>query len=659
MKLLLHFFGITVIFSLCAITANAQMIKAPTKVKTEVKKAPVKFNDDDNPEPVKKIDKSFAYLLLKANKGSAISVFINGDESGKIKAGMSKKLPINNADSFHITLNDGQGYLFDTAFIVSTPDSGRIITVAFPEIDYAAIKAAEEKRIREAKEEELRKIREAEEALRLKRVGLLNVAETDIRDNIKSLLEAKSAIQNEIQKIKNGEKDITPDVIQSADQFVKGKTVLNGKVNVYTDSSNVYGMKEQHDNFLKEIKTDQEKIQKDSFYTFINAALTHKIPMSANVEVAFKASRAADIPFFVPKDSLEDGTIKGKAILLYAMDAKSDSTVYKYLFDNGVSSTNFGTRFPDNNQVFFTPLAYACMNSDIKTIRILLENKAVFFPPSLSKLDKKKQVKFLLKKFGERKDVLALLDEYKYDMDDGTAAINAALGYIDSSMVLVEGGAFSMGCPNEFSAECASDEKPSINVTVDSFYISKFELTQDVWIAMMDDENPSNFKDCPKCPVEMVSWSAVSEFIKRLNKYSGKNYRLPTEAEWEYAARGGKSGNKEFVYAGGNNISELAFYKDNSNKTSVVGSKKPNQLGLYDMSGNVAEWCNDYYAADYFTRSTLINPKGPEVSAQKVVRGGSFMQSSWSSRLSNREGHEESFNNNNTGFRLAMSVTKK
>lgn len=664
MSVTLQRFFLAGLLMLSSLTLGAQMIKAPTKVDPNKKKSAkpvVKFNDDEKADSIaaaKKADLSFAHLLLKANKGSAVSVNINNEESGKIRAGMAKKISIDNADSLHIILNDGQGNLLDTAFVVDNKDSGTTITVAFPEIDYAAIRAEEARKIKEAHEEELRKIREAEEALRLQRVGLLNIAETDIRDHIRKTLDTKTSLQDKITRIKNGEIPVTDEVIQTNTNFAAEKTQLKEKLQVYTDSSTAYNMKEQQTNFFKEIKPDHDKILTDSFYTFINAVQSGKLPMSGNVEVAFKVSRAGDIPFFVGKDTLEEARIAGKRILLYAIDAKSDTTVFNYLFNNGVSPENFAGRFPDNSEIYFTPLSYACINADPAIVRVFLERKAHLFPSSLSKIDQKKQVKFLLKKFGQRADIMALLAEYKHDMDDGTAAINAAIGSVDSSMVLVEGGSFSMGCPNELAAGCGSDEKPAINVTVDSFYISKFELNQAIWTAIMDDENPSFFKGCATCPVEMISWDQISEFIKKLNKFSGKNYRLPTEAEWEFAARGGKNGNKEFIYAGSSDVNEVASYKDNSNKTTPGGSKKANELGLFDMSGNVAEWCNDFYAADYFNRSTLVNPKGPDVSAQKVVRGGSFMQSSWSSRLSNREGHEQTFSNNNTGFRLALSINK-
>ncbi|MDP3259083.1 MAG: formylglycine-generating enzyme family protein [Thermodesulfovibrionales bacterium] len=188
--------------------------------------------------------------------------------------------------------------------------------------------------------------------------------------------------------------------------------------------------------------------------------------------------------------------------------------------------------------------------------------------------------------------------------------------------VSVKGGCYQMG---DTFGDGGSDEKLVHEVYVDDFYIGKYEVTQGQWKAIMGN-NPSYFNNCgDNCPVERVSWNDVQDFINKLNSKSGKNYRLPTEAEWEYAAR---SGGKNEKYAGTSNESELgeyAWYSSNSGgKTHPVGQKKPNGLGIYDMSGNVFELVNDWYDSDYYKNSPKDNPKGPSSGQSRVLRGGSW-----------------------------------
>ena len=203
-------------------------------------------------------------------------------------------------------------------------------------------------------------------------------------------------------------------------------------------------------------------------------------------------------------------------------------------------------------------------------------------------------------------------------------AANAQVNPIDSllkSMVMVEGGTFQMGNQD---ADAEKNEKPAHNVLVNTFKIGKYEVTQAQWVAVMG-TNPSFFSNCDDCPVELVDWNLVQEFIRKLNDKTGASFRLPTEAEWEYAARGGNK-SKSTKYSGGNDINQVAWYSDGiaENRSHPVGKKKPNELGLYDMSGNVWEWCSDRYAADYYAKSPAKNPQGPDAGEKRVVRGGSW-----------------------------------
>jgi formylglycine-generating enzyme required for sulfatase activity len=182
-------------------------------------------------------------------------------------------------------------------------------------------------------------------------------------------------------------------------------------------------------------------------------------------------------------------------------------------------------------------------------------------------------------------------------------------------MVRIPGGGFWMGSQSE---EAGDDEQPVHKVTLNGFRIGKYEVTQRQWQAVMG-SNPSKFKG-DNHPVEQVSWDDVQDFIRKLNQMSGKQYRLPTEAEWEYAARGGKDGPGNDRYGSPDLI---AWYDGNSGDTThPVGGKQPNAYGLYDMLGNVWERCSDWYGA--YTASAKTNPTGPSAGSNRVIRGGSW-----------------------------------
>ena len=206
----------------------------------------------------------------------------------------------------------------------------------------------------------------------------------------------------------------------------------------------------------------------------------------------------------------------------------------------------------------------------------------------------------------------------------GAMALSLSLNSCGSSgnneMVFVEGGTFTMGCSAEQIDDCFGSERPAHQVTVSSFYIGKYEVTQAQWESVMG-SNPSDNKG-PNLHVTNVSWNDVQDFIIKMNAQTGKQYRLPTEAEWEFAARGGNK-SKGYKYSGSNTIDDVAWYDTNSgNRIHSVGSKQANELGIYDMSGNVWEWCNDWYGV--YTDETKTNPTGPSFGSDRVIRGGSW-----------------------------------
>jgi formylglycine-generating enzyme required for sulfatase activity len=242
---------------------------------------------------------------------------------------------------------------------------------------------------------------------------------------------------------------------------------------------------------------------------------------------------------------------------------------------------------------------------------------------------------------------------------DGKSFINS----IGMEFVRVPAGSFTMGT-KEVQADPFSNrppagnsnEKPAHQVTISQdFYMGKYEVTQAQWYAVMGN-NPSNFKsedvggDSRNHPVEQVSWDDAQEFITKLNAKEGKNYRLPTEAEWEYACR---SGGKDEKYCGGNDPAALAWYMDNSGKrTHQVGTKQPNGLGLYDMSGNVEEWCWDWHDADYYTKSPAADPRGPSGGKYRESRGGYWSYLADHARAASRGSDSPYHGYSFLGFRL-------
>ena len=226
-----------------------------------------------------------------------------------------------------------------------------------------------------------------------------------------------------------------------------------------------------------------------------------------------------------------------------------------------------------------------------------------------------------------------------------------SVGNVSFTMIRVDGGTFTMGATSEQGSDAYNWEKPVHQVTLSPYYIEETEVTQSLWEAVMG-SNPSNFEGA-KRPVENVSWDDCQDFIRKLNQKTGHNFRLPTEAEWEYAARGGKKNQRYYKYSGSNNLSEVAWYKDNSgSKTHDVKTKQANELGLYDMSGNVWEWCQDWYGS--YSSSSQTNPTGPSSGSARVYRGGSWHDFAKSCRVSLRSGRTPDFRHYYLGLRLAL-----
>lgn len=229
--------------------------------------------------------------------------------------------------------------------------------------------------------------------------------------------------------------------------------------------------------------------------------------------------------------------------------------------------------------------------------------------------------------------------------------LSFTVGNVSFKMIRIEHGTFMMGATPEM--DCPNDEeKPVHEVTISKdYYMGETQVTQELWQAVMGD-NPSHFKDeimGKKHPVDSVSWYDCQEFIKKLNALTGKQFRLPTEAEWEYAARGGNK-SLHTQYSGSDDIDSVAWY---DGKTHLVAKKLPNELGLYDMSGNVWEWCNDCYGDDYYAKSPAVDPQGP-LAGFRVLRGGGCGDDPWFCRSSHRYWNCPDDGDHDCGFRLAL-----
>ncbi len=230
---------------------------------------------------------------------------------------------------------------------------------------------------------------------------------------------------------------------------------------------------------------------------------------------------------------------------------------------------------------------------------------------------------------------------------DKTITVNG----VSFKMIAVKGGTFTMGATSEQGSDAYDSEKPTHRVTLSDYYIGETEVTQALWEAVMG-SNPSEWKGS-NLPVWNVSWEDCQEFISRLNSLTGENFSLPTEAEWEYAARGGNK-SQGYKYSGSNVIDRVAWYRDNSgDKTHPVKQKLSNELGIYDMTGNVYEWCSDWDGS--YSTDSQTNPSGPSTGDSRVVRGGSYFSIARGCRVSNRICCSPSHRYPDCGLRLAMS----
>jgi len=254
-------------------------------------------------------------------------------------------------------------------------------------------------------------------------------------------------------------------------------------------------------------------------------------------------------------------------------------------------------------------------------------------------------------------EMKAEIEELKtiiYKLHPGAFTRTYTVNGVSFKMVKVTGGTFRMGATEEQGSDASDNEYPVHSVTLSDYWIAETEVTQELWTAIMG-SNPSRFTGDSQLPVEQVGFNDCQTFITKLNELTGMNFRMPTEAEWEFAARGGNC-SQGYKYAGSNTIGDVAWYADNSNnRPHPVSTKAPNELGIYDMSGNIEEWCQDWF--DLYSSESQTNPSGPTESSPascRVERGGHFHTSDDFCRVSFRAALLTSDVYSNVGFRLAQ-----
>lgn len=633
---------------------------ALTKIKTTTivsapKETPVtaiaaSFKPDDKPVPVNKPVESAApapapvpepaavivpvkktaTILLLANKTAVLYLTLQDSSIGSVKAGGMKKIELPSG-SYSLLMDDHLGNQIPRSVSIQEGDFGKSITIAFPDIDYAALRD--------------QKHREA--------LATVKALEPGILQQQQNCLAAQTELLKDSTAIRMGQKN--PDAVSDTLWARYNASLAEYKQGLaqYTQIATAENVKENIVPFKQTLAKDDKKLMA---VTYLQQMRSGKRPMSGDLITALNLSRASDLHFFIPKDSAEDMRIENITLIDYAIQKKCDTLVLQYLVAQGVDVNTFGRRLTDNKNVYASPLAEAALAGNMDALLFLIRHDAKFYPPHAALKEQRTQIKYIVDRCRDKNDVLTLLRQNGFAMEDYTEQMRLTVQKIAGNMVAVDSGTYTIGCILDPRVECRPVERPSLSVHIQPFRINKYEVTRREWKIIMEDEDPSAFKDCEECPVEQVTYDSALAFIRKLNQLGTEKFRLPTEAEWEYACAGGpKANGNRSLYAGSNTLDDVAWTKENcAGSIHPVGQKKPNEIGLYDMSGNVLEWCADWYSETAYAHMDPNHPVGPTGGFQHVLRGGSFMQSEWSAQITRRSGEAPALISPAVGFRLAM-----
>ena len=573
-----------------------------------------------------------ASLVLNAGKSPQVKYLLNDSLTGILKLNSNKKIMLA-AGMYKIHMDDGQDNLYDKTITITDSSFGKEIKVSFPDINYALQKELKRK-------EMLEKYLAQEQTVSADFQLCKNQKNELIKDSLSVVTGQKNL-------------DDTSDtlMLHFRDGYQEFTEALKSLQGSFTKSD----FKVNESDFEKTLNTEGLK-NLNSTYIYLLALKNHTKPESNSLQVAIRNNRTADFKFFVADSNYADIKTEGVSILVYALNNNCKVSTIDFIIKK-MGKENINT-FPKSNVpgIYESPLKIASLTGNMENISLLLDNGASLYPTSATRKERTAQCAYLQTHCSNKTALIELFNRKGIPMADYELEAKKAVDSILAHMVWVEGGKYTIGCLSDPKDQCVNSERPATEITLSSFYLNQFEVTRKEWNQIMGEDDPGMFRDCENCPVERISFDTAVAFIRRLNKLTHLQFRLPSEAEWEYACSGGRKATTRYQFSGSDNYNEVAWTKENSlEKTHPVGTKKPNDLGLYDMSGNVLEWCNDYFSEGYYQQIPAANPTGPESGSRRCVRGGSWYQPSWNSRLTRRDGQSPGFMNEAIGFRLALT----